>query len=265
MCSSDLREPAACDHSGVGVITLHGALLGNATNQLRETPRGVSVSQNSSIRQRAMFVALFVVALFGAMAAMGIVGMGSAHAQTTCDISNFKNPDGTLDTTGYLACVAQAGGTTPKPASDCPTADIQIMASADPSTLQIGQTTKFSASGFAPDSDVSVYVCSTPVNLGTFKADAAGNVNANVTIPAGTVLGQHTLAAVGKRANGLDQVAYAAIVVVSSTTTGTSGSLPVTGSDSGRMVALGAALVLLGGAAVFGSMRARRPATSDLD
>jgi LPXTG-motif cell wall-anchored protein len=213
-----------------------------------------------------MYVALFVVGLFGAMAAMGLIGTSSAGAQTTCDISNFKNPDGTLDTTGYLACVAQTSGQTPQPASDCPTADVQIMASADPSTLTIGQTTKFSASGFAPDSDVQIFICSTPVNLGTFRADASGNVNANVTIPAGTVLGQHTLAAVGNRANGLSQVAYAAIVVVSApVATSPGGTLPVTGSDSGRMVALAAALVLLGGAAVVGSMRARRPATSDLD
>jgi len=219
------------------------------------------VSQTST-RHRAIVIALFVTALVGAVIALSAVGASPASAQSSCDISQFKNPDGTLDTTGYLACVQQASVQAAKPATDCPTATLQLAASADPATLSPGQSTNFTAVGFAPNSDVSIFICSTPVNLGTFQADSTGRVAVTVTIPAGTTLGAHTLAAVGNRSNGLSQVAYAAIQVVSPTTTGT---LPTTGSDNGKLIAMGAALVVLGGAAVFGSTRARRPAMVETD
>jgi LPXTG-motif cell wall-anchored protein len=38
----------------------------------------------------------------------------------------------------------------------------------------------------------------------------------------------------------------------------TTGTLPVTGSDSGRLIGIGAGLIVLGGAAVYGSLRSRR-------
>jgi len=46
------------------------------------------------------------------------------------------------------------------------------------------------------------------------------------------------------------------VVPVSSTTT--TGSLPTTGSNSGRFVGVGAALIVLGGAALYGATRNRR-------
>lgn len=46
------------------------------------------------------------------------------------------------------------------------------------------------------------------------------------------------------------------VVPVSSSTT--SGSLPTTGSNSGRFVGIGAALIVLGGAALYGATRNRR-------
>lgn len=221
------------------------------------------MSQTST--KRATKSALFVTALLGAIVTMGSFGVGAAHADGTCDISKFKNPDKSLDTTGYLACVQAASASAPKPAEDCPTADLQLMATANASELSPGYQTQFDAVGFAPGSDVEIFLCSTPVSLGTFTATAGGQVSESLTIPAGTVLGAHTIAAVGKRANGLDQVAYAAITVVNPSTTSQSGSLPVTGGDNGRTIAIGAALVVLGGAAVFGSAKARRPALVETD
>ncbi len=219
------------------------------------------------MRYRAILIALFVTAIIGAVFTMGIVGASSAHAQSSsCDISKFKNPDGSLDTTGYLACVSQASAQAPKPAADCPTADLQLMAAVDPPEAVPGQTVTFTATGFAPGSDVETFICSTPISLGTFTADSSGAVSQSLTIPAGTVLGAHTIAAVGKRANGLDQVAYAAVTVVSTSSgSSSSGTLPTTGSDNGKLVAMGAALMVLGAAAVFGSTRARRPATVETD
>lgn len=40
--------------------------------------------------------------------------------------------------------------------------------------------------------------------------------------------------------------------------TSTSGALPTTGSSSGRFVAVGAALIVLGGAAIYGAAQSRR-------
>ncbi len=218
------------------------------------------------MRYRAILIALFVTAIIGAVFTMGVVGASSAHAQTSsCDIAKFKNPDGTLDTTGYLACVSAASASAPKPAADCPTADLQLMAAVDPSEAVPSQQVTFTAIGFAPDSQVETFICSTPISLGTFTADSTGQVSQVLQIPAGTTLGAHTIAAVGKRSNGLDQVAYAAVTVVSSSSSSSSGSLPTTGSDNGKLVAIGAALMVLGAAAVFGSTRARRPATVETD
>src|SRR5437764_10944529 len=100
--------------------------MGSSSNFVPEaaprTPRGVVVSQ-TSMRHRAIVIALFVTALVGAMVTMGTFGFSSAHAQSSssCDISKFKNPDGSLDTTGYLACVQAASVSAPKPAQECPT------------------------------------------------------------------------------------------------------------------------------------------------
>jgi LPXTG-motif cell wall-anchored protein len=217
------------------------------------------------MRHRAFVVALFVTALLAAVVTLGTFRAQSAGAATaSCDISNFKNPDSSLDTTGYLACVAAASANAPKPSADCPTADIELAATADPATVEPGGSTLFTAVSFTPGSTVSVVICSTPVSLGTFTVDSTGHVSQTVTIPAGTTLGAHTIAAVGTRTNGLAQVAYAAVDVEQATTTST-GTLPTTGSDSGKLIAMGAALVLLGGAAIFGSTRARRPATVETD
>ena len=83
------------------------------------------------------------------------------------------------------------------------------------------------------------------------------------TIPPGTSLGAHTLAAMGTAPSGRTRVAYAAINVVSAgTNTTTTGALPRTGSDNGRLVAVGGALILLGGAALAGSIKSRRNATA---
>lgn len=219
----------------------------------------------TTARHRATKSALFVTALIGVVITMGSFGAGAAHAEGTCNIADFKNPDATLDTTGYLACVQAASVSAPKPAEGCPTADLELMAIAEPSELSPGQQTQFDAVGFAPGSEVKIVLCSPTVDLGTYNAGSDGRESELLTIPAGTVLGAHTIAAVGKKANGLDQVAYAAITVVNPSTTSQSGALPVTGSDNGRTIAIGAALVVLGGAAVFGSAKARRPALVDID
>jgi hypothetical protein len=210
------------------------------------------------MRHRALVAAVFVTTVLAAVITMGTFGAHAAHAQSsTCDISKFKNPDNSIDTSGYLACFALTNPQNPHPSPDCPTATIEIAATADPATVTPGGTVTFTAVSFAPGSTVQVSACSTPVSLGTLTVDSSGHINSSVTMPAGTTLGAHTIAAVGVRTNGLTQVAYAAVDVEEPATTST-GALPTTGSDSGKLLATGATLVLLGAAAVFGSTRARR-------
>jgi hypothetical protein len=69
---------------------------------------------------------------------------------------------------------------------------------------------------------------------------------------------------------GTDTTGYLACVQGISVTapdggTGGGGTLPVTGSDLGKWVAIAVALMALGGAAVYGSTRARRPAVVKTD
>lgn len=232
---------------------------------------------HTSIRRRAVVAALFATALLAAVFTMGTFSAESAHAGTigVCNIGDFKIPGGGLDTTSYLACV---GAAALSPGADCPSGDVIIAGTVDSTSGPAGSGPTMTATGFADGSDVEITLCgsgavasasagcpsgsSVARSLGTFSADGSGNLNAAVVIPAGTPPGPYTLAATGFRANDLSQVAYAAIEVTCTTTTGT---LPTTGSDSGRMIAIGAALIVLGGAAIFGSTRTRRTVPVETD
>ena len=206
---------------------------------------------------------LVVATLVAAFAVIGAPATAGAQTEP-CDISNFT--EGTqVNTAGYLICLG-ALAQPPNPAADCPAADFRVDGVADPYQIAPGGTTTFSGYGFAPNGQVEIFICSTPISIGNFTADSLGNIVQAVTIPVGTSLGAHTLAAVGPNPAGRTQVAYAAINVVSTstpaTTTTTAGTLPTTGSDTGRLLAVGGALILLGGAALFGLLRSRRSATA---
>jgi len=56
-----------------------------------------------------------------------------------------------------------------------------------------GETLTVTVAGFTPNTDVEVYMHSTPVLLGTFRSNAAGVVTATVTIPANAPAGSHTI------------------------------------------------------------------------
>jgi len=151
----------------------------------------------------------------------------------------------------------------PSPAADCPTAERRIDVYADPYFVPQGGSTKVFGYGFAPGASLQAFLCSTPVPLGTVVADSAGNVEATLGIPAGTPLGVHTIAVVGAAAAGGSQVAYAAIEVTAAGAVAggaITGNLPTTGSDPGMYVGIGAGLVLLGSAAVFGARRRQQSA-----
>lgn len=217
---------------------------------------------NGSVGSRKRGALALLLALLATVGFVGAAPQAGAQAQS-CNIGDFV-VDGVVNTTGYLICQGTLTVTQAQPAADCPTADDKVSAIADPYTVAPGGNTTFSAFGFAPNGQVQIFICSTPISLGTFTADAQGNVILPVTVPAGTTLGAHTLAATGTSPSGRSRVAYAAINVVASSTTATTatGALPTTGSDSGRLVAIGGALILLGGAALAGSIKSRRTSTA---
>lgn len=63
----------------------------------------------------------------------------------------------------------------------------------DDEALAPGVTLTLTYSGFQPGEEVTLVMRSTPVELGTFAADATGVVTANITLPDSAEAGSHTL------------------------------------------------------------------------
>ena len=64
-------------------------------------------------------------------------------------------------------------------------------------TIVRGSEIKISAEGFLPNSDVAVYVFSTPILLGTVKTDAQGKSVSTLASPTSLEIGAHTIQLVG--------------------------------------------------------------------
>ena len=159
---------------------------------------------------------------------------GSASAATKCAVGKAKNPDGSLDLTGYLECQFPA---------------------VNPNPVAPGGQVTINGGGFDPGSTVTITLeCPgvDPVVLDTVAADGSGNIKVPETIPSNTPLGDCKVVL-----TGVDPKGAPLTVVLSVTIANTTGSLPRTGSDIGQYVGLGVALIALGGAAVWGSRRDR--------
>jgi hypothetical protein len=72
-------------------------------------------------------------------------------------------------------------------------------ASPDGVTDADGDTTTVDGTGYDDDEDVDADMWSTPVSLGTFKADSHGNLHATVTIPANAPAGSHRIIFTGEK------------------------------------------------------------------
>ena len=68
--------------------------------------------------------------------------------------------------------------------------------------LKTGDLIKINASGFRPNSEVDVWLYSTPTNLGTRKVTKDGKVEATFVVPKNIDAGAHRLAVVAKLPNG---------------------------------------------------------------
>lgn len=65
----------------------------------------------------------------------------------------------------------------------------------EPSTVEAGKTVTVKGTGFAPKSTVTLTLHSEPVEVGTATADENGAFSAEVTVPANTEAGDHTVVA----------------------------------------------------------------------
>jgi hypothetical protein len=139
-----------------------------------------------------------------------------------------------------------------------------------------GESVTASATGdcFQDNTAVTVTIESTPVVLGTFTSDSDGGVTATVTIPADFPLGDHTIKLTGTNILGKPQVLSLPVTIgtaqeaaaggeAAGGAAGTrGGGLAFTGRDSGTLVGIGAALMVLGAGLYAGARRRRRVRSS---
>jgi hypothetical protein len=126
------------------------------------------------------------------------------------------------------------------------------------SVVAPGGSLSVSGTGFTPGERVAIELHSTPVTLALSTADATGAIAAEVTIPAGTEPGEHTIVL-----TGLDSGRTAsAAITVTQAATGAAAALPATGAalPVGLMV-LGGALAIGGGVIVSRSVLRNRKAS----
>jgi LPXTG-motif cell wall-anchored protein len=135
--------------------------------------------------------------------------------------------------------------TTTTPGEDIPTV-----------TVVRGETVDIKGDGCAPGATVTVTFDDGTL-LGTFTADANGEFVSTITIPANATIGEHLITATC----GDVQQFLKVNVLGESVDNVSPGTLPRTGSsNTGPLVGIGAAAVVLGAAFVYGS---RRPRTAD--
>lgn len=99
-----------------------------------------------------------------------------------------------------------------------------------------GEPVTLSGDGFAPGSDITITFESTPVVVGTTRADATGRFTTQVRIPLDATPGMHTLRAIGVDPAGRPRVLTTAIRVAGdvaqSTAAGSPGGVTGTRSDT---------------------------------
>lgn len=78
------------------------------------------------------------------------------------------------------------------------------------------QVVKAANESLQPNSPVTIWLQSTPTQIGTITTDASGNLNGQVTIPADTAPGYHILHAIGKDVGGNDIDMYQTIYIAAS-------------------------------------------------
>jgi|688.fasta_scaffold1013066_1 hypothetical protein len=199
---------------------------------------------------RNLISALLVVSLV--VLGVGVASQSVASAAPECDASLFILPGGGFDLAAYLQC-QNPDTTTPE--------------------VTPGGSVVIQGGGYAPFSEVLVVLCvgecddpgdpnPDDIILGTVTTDQFGNFEWEGQLPAGIEEGEYEIEAEGLDPEGNPLVLNYEIEVVEPDNGG--GDLPYTGSNTGRTVTIGAALVMLGAAAVTSTVRRRRSTTVSL-
>jgi titin len=149
----------------------------------------------------------------------------------------------------------------------------------NPDMVTAGGKVTLSGEGFAPGSNATAGMYSTPVTLGVGTANAQGVMSVDVTIPSGTT-GSHTLILLGSDNSGGVVALTKTITVIASTSTPTPtptdtsttdptddpdnpGTLPQTGPGDFTMTLVWALVALqIGLIVAVRASRSRRPATA---
>jgi outer membrane protein OmpA-like peptidoglycan-associated protein len=80
--------------------------------------------------------------------------------------------------------------------------------------IEQGNTVTSNGTGFKPNSQVDIYVFSTPMWLGSTMSDSKGNFSVTLPMPAALPLGDHTFQASGKTPNNSVRTANVPITLV---------------------------------------------------
>jgi len=109
------------------------------------------------------------------------------------------------------------------------------LASSSGSAIAPGELLSVSGGGFEPGGFVQVSIQSTPRQLGSTTADAAGTIDASVRIPFDMEAGDHTLSATGPAPGGGTLILSRAVQVTENTAdaSGAPGSSGSSGSGGG--------------------------------
>ncbi len=188
-----------------------------------------------------------------------------------------SSPATTTTTTGGSTTTTTDGGSTTTTTADgsTTTTSSTIVVKVGPpltlsqDTANAGDSVTIQASGWQPSAPVDIYLHSEPILIGTLTADANGDINGAVTIPADTQPGFHTLVALGLDSTGGPMGSSADITIEGSTatTTGgtpsaaspvtTAGQLPFTGSSPLPMIFWAICLLVFGRMAMLVGKRTK--------
>jgi titin len=125
-----------------------------------------------------------------------------------------------------------------------PQADGALTAPAGATTPEAGETITVSGSGFAPNSEVTLVIYSTPQTLGTVVTDQNGAFSKAVTIPSG-LSGPHTITSMGVDPDGAARVLALGVTVAGATTDVSAGDNTDGGGGSGGLAVTGAPIVTI--------------------
>jgi hypothetical protein len=149
-----------------------------------------------------------------------------------------------------------------------PEPDGTLTAPPGATTPEAGETITISGSGFAPNSEVTLVIYSSPQPLGTAITDQAGTFSKAVTIPSG-LTGSHTITSIGVDPDGVARVLALGVTITGATAdAGTdddggsgSGGLAITGAPVVTLLLTGILLIASGAASQFiGRLPRRRGA-----